>query len=88
MLGVEKLTAEFARLNKNLEAYGPHLARVAAALEKANENAQAVKIAARELSVMNQILMQVRKAEGGAAMAKLFAEGVIKTAAKWATRSG
>ena len=88
MLGVEKLTAEFARLNKNLEQHGPTLARVASAIEKANENAQALKVAAAQLSMLNQILMQVRKAEGGAAMAKLFVEGALKTAARWATRSG
>lgn len=91
MLGLEqvgKLTAALDRLNENIEANRPLVERLVRALEAANENAQAVKVTAKQLSVLNQILMQVRKAEGGAAMTKMFLEGVMKTAAKWATRSG
>jgi DNA anti-recombination protein RmuC len=64
---MEKLLEE---LNKNLTELGGDLRRVGSQLRELNENAKGMKSAARQLKILNAILLQVKRTEGNIGLVK------------------
>jgi hypothetical protein len=80
---IQKALAQVERLNENLETLHKDakmieearadLRRMTSTLRDAGDKFRAFPVVARQLAIMNQILLQVRKSEGAVAMvSKLF----------------
>lgn len=70
----ERAVGEIESLNRNLSTYGPSVQKISLELEKLNKNIEVVKAVGKQIWLLNQILMQVKKSQGNVAMVKQLFE--------------